>query len=137
MHLLPNGFSTPTTTTLAFLRAGYNVAFLAIDAQQRRGRSKILLAKDGPTFLLILLKIVTVFSPLRIFVPVSLVSFAVGVAYGVGNVIANGRIPNGAVVLILFSALVMLVGLVSEQVSSLRFATPATSRQARYCRTTG
>ena len=129
MHLLPNGFSTPTTTTLAFLRAGYSVAFLPIDAQQRRGRSKILLAKDGPTFLLILLKIVTVFSPLRIFVPVSLVSFAVGVAYGVGNVIANGRIPNGAVVLILFSALVMLVGLVSEQVSSLRFATPATSRE--------
>jgi glycosyltransferase involved in cell wall biosynthesis len=129
MHLLPNGFSTPTTTTLAFLRAGYSVAFVPIDAQQRHGRSKIRLAKDGPTFLLILLKIVTVFSPLRIFVPVSITSFAIGVTYGLGNVIANGRIPNGAVVLILFAALVLLVGLVSEQVSSLRFATPTESRE--------
>ena len=80
-------------------------------------------------FLLILLKIVTVFSPLRIFVPVSLFSFAVGVTYGLANAIANGRIPNGAVVLILFAALVLLVGLVSEQVSSLRFAAPTASRE--------
>ena len=129
IHLLPNGFSTPTTTTLAFLRAGYSVAFVPIDAHQRHGRSKIRLAKDGPTFLLILLKIVTVFSPLRIFVPASLLSLAVGISYGLWNVIVNGRIPNGAVVLILFSALVMLVGLVSEQVSALRFATPATTRE--------
>jgi hypothetical protein len=76
-----------------------------------------------------LLKIVTVFSPLRVFVPISLVAFVVGTVYGVWNVVANGRIPNGAVLLILFAALVLLVGLVSEQVSSLRFSTSVSTRE--------
>lgn len=120
LHLLPNGFSTPTTTTLAFIRAGYNVAFEPVDARPRTGQSKIRFARDGARFFLILLKIVTLFSPLRIFVPVSVLAFVVGVAYGLGNFVLNGRIPNGAVVLILFAVIVFLVGLVSEQVSSLR-----------------
>jgi glycosyltransferase involved in cell wall biosynthesis len=120
LHLLPNGFSTPTTTTLAFIRAGYSVAFEPVECRRRIGRSKIRFARDGAVFLLILLKVITVFSPLRIFVPVSLVSLAVGVLYGVWNGLAYGRIPNGAVLLILFAVVVFLVGLVSEQVSSLR-----------------
>lgn len=120
LHLLPNGFSTPTTTTLAFIRAGYNVAFEPVDARPRTGQSKIRFARDGARFFLILLKIVTLFSPLRIFVPVSVLAFVVGAAYGLGNFVLNGRIPNGAVVLILFAVIVFLVGLVSEQVSSLR-----------------
>ena len=124
LHLLPNGFSTPTTTTLAFIRAGYNVAFEPIDARARTGRSKIRFARDGAKFLLILLKIITIFSPLRIFVPVSLVSLAVGVTYGLWNFATYGRIPNGAVLLIFFAVIVFLVGLVSEQVSALRFAGP-------------
>ena len=132
LHLLPNGFSTPTTTTLAFMRAGYSVAFEPVQARQRTGRSKIRVASDGASFLLILLKIVTVFSPLRVFVPISLVSFGVGVVYGIANVVAFGRIPNGAVLLILFAALVLLVGLVSEQVSALRFAASATSREREH-----
>jgi glycosyltransferase involved in cell wall biosynthesis len=126
LHLLPNGFSTPTTTTLAFIKAGYNVAFEPIDARQRSGRSKIRFAHDGARFLLILLKIVTLFSPLRIFLPLSALSFAVGSIYGVWNMIATGKIPNGAVILILFAVIVFLVGLVSEQVASLRFAGPRT-----------
>jgi glycosyltransferase involved in cell wall biosynthesis len=121
IHLLPNGFSTPTTTTLAFIKAGYNVAFEPIDARARVGTSKIRLASDGAKFLLILLKVITIFSPLRIFAPVSVVSFALGTAYGAWNFIYHGRIPNGAVVLLLFSILIMLVGLVSEQISTLRF----------------
>jgi len=121
IHLLPNGFSTPTTTTLAFIKAGYNVAFEPIDARARVGTSKIRLASDGAKFLLILLKVVTIFSPLRIFAPVSVVSFTLGAAYGAWNFIYHGRIPNGAVVLLLFSILIMLVGLVSEQISTLRF----------------
>ena len=129
MHLLPNGFSTPTTTTLAFMRAGYSVAFEPVDARRRTGHSKIRFASDGAKFLLILLKIVTVFSPLRIFVPISVVSFTVGALYGVANAIAYGRIPNGAVLLILFAALVLLVGLVSEQVSALRFVAPPAWRE--------
>jgi glycosyltransferase involved in cell wall biosynthesis len=124
LHLLPNGFSTPTTTTLAFIRAGYNVAFEPVDARQRAGHSKIRFARDGARFFLILLKIVTLFSPLRIFLPVSAVAFGIGVAYGIVNFAVDGRIPNGAVVLILFAVIVFLVGLVSEQVAALRFAGP-------------
>jgi glycosyltransferase involved in cell wall biosynthesis len=124
IHLLPNGFSTPTTTTLAFIKAGYNVAFEPIDARQRSGQSKIRFAQDGTRFLLILLKMVTLFSPLRIFLPLSALSFAVGSIYGVVNMIVTGKIPNGAVILILFAVIVFLVGLVSEQVASLRVEGP-------------
>ena len=120
LHLLPNGFSTPTTTTLAFIRAGYNVAFEPVAARQRIGHSKIRLTRDGASFFLILLKVITIFSPLRVFVPMSALSFAVGALYGIGNFVWTGRIPNGAVILILFAALVFLVGLVSEQIASLR-----------------
>src|SRR4051812_19941038 len=81
LHLLPNGFSTPTTTTLSFMKAGYAVAFEPIHARQRAGQSKIRLARDGTKFLMIIFKIVTLFSPLRIFVPLSAASFALGAAY--------------------------------------------------------
>ena len=121
IHLLPNGFSTPTTTTLAFIKAGYNVAFEPIAARSRVGTSKIRLASDGAKFLLILLKVVTIFSPLRVFAPVSAVAFAVGAAYGLWNFVYHARIPNGAVLLLMFAIIIMLVGLVSEQISSLRF----------------
>jgi glycosyltransferase involved in cell wall biosynthesis len=124
LHLLPNGFSTPTTTTLAFIRAGYNVTFEPIHARRRAGHSKIHFTRDGARFLAILFKVVTLFSPLRIFGPISLCSLATGIVYGAWNVIFVGRIPNGAVVLILFAVMVFLVGLVSEQVSALRFAGP-------------
>lgn len=121
LHLLPNGFSTPTTTTLAFLRAGYNVAFEPIAAQPRVGASKLRVARDGARFFLILLKIITLYSPLRIFVPMSLLSCAAGVAYGVWTVVESGRIANGAVLLLMFAVVIFLVGLVSEQISMLRF----------------
>ena len=124
MHLLPNGFSTPTTTTLAFVRAGYNVAFEPVNAWPRAGRSKIRFTRDGARFLAILFKIVTLFSPLRIFGPISLLSLLAGIGYGIWNVVFVGRIPNGAVVLILFAVVVFLAGLVSEQVSALRFGGP-------------
>jgi glycosyltransferase involved in cell wall biosynthesis len=121
LHLLPNGFSTPTTTTLAFIKAGYNVTFEPTEARPRVGTSKIRLARDGAKFLMIILKIITIFSPLRIFVPIALASMVLGSAYGVWNVVTAARIPNGAVLLILFGVVVFLVGLVSEQISALRF----------------
>jgi glycosyltransferase involved in cell wall biosynthesis len=124
LHLLPNGFSTPTTTTLAFLRAGYNVRFEPVDARQRTGPSKIRLASDGAKFFLILLKVITIFSPLKIFVPISAAAFLLGVVYGVWTVIQNSRIPNGAVLLLMFAVVVFLVGLVSEQIATLRFQSP-------------
>ena len=121
LHLLPNGFSTPTTTTLACIKAGYNVAFEPVDAGTRAGQSKMRVARDGTRFLLILLKIVTIFSPLRIFAPLSALAFVSGAVYGIANFAIAGRFPNGAVVLLLFSVIVFLVGLVSEQIAALRF----------------
>jgi len=121
IHLLPNGFSTPTTTTLAFIKAGYNVTFEPIGALPRIGTSKIRLASDGAKFLLILLKVITIFSPLRIFAPVGAAAFLLGAGYGMWNFAYHDRIPNGAVLLLMFSVIVMLVGLVSEQIASLRF----------------
>jgi glycosyltransferase involved in cell wall biosynthesis len=121
IHLLPNGFSTPTTTTLAFIKAGYNVAFEPVGALPRVGTSKIRLASDGAKFLLILLKVITIFSPLRIFAPIAAAAFVLGAGYGLWNFAYHDRIPNGAVLLLMFSVIVMLVGLVSEQIASLRF----------------
>lgn len=121
LHLIPNGFSTPTTTTLACIKAGYNVRFHPIEARQRTGHSKIKLARDGTKFLLIILKIVTIFSPMKIFLPISVGAFLLGVLYGAWTVAASGRIANGSVLLLMFGVIVFLVGLVSEQISALRF----------------
>jgi glycosyltransferase involved in cell wall biosynthesis len=121
LHLLPNGFSTPTTTTLAFIKAGYNVAFEPTEARQRVGTSKIKLARDGAKFLMIILKIVTIFSPLRVFLPISLASFAVGTAYALWTICWQRHITNSSVLLIMLAVIVFLVGLVSEQISTLRF----------------
>jgi len=121
LHLLPNGFSTPTTTTLAFFKAGYSVCFEPIDAAQRVGASKIRLASDGAGFLLILLKVITIFSPLRIFLPISAASFLLGAAYAVWTIFTQSHVTNSSVLLIVLSVVILLVGLVSEQISSLRF----------------
>ncbi|MEO6214021.1 MAG: glycosyltransferase family 2 protein [Vicinamibacterales bacterium] len=121
IHLLPNGFSTPTTTTLAFIKAGYNVTFEPVEARARVGESKIRLARDGAKFLMIILKIVTLFSPLRVFLPVSIASFIVGTLYAAWTIATQSKIPNGAVLLIMLAVIVFLVGLVSEQISALRF----------------
>ena len=120
IHLLPNGFSTPTTTTLAFMRAGYSVRFEPVDAAQRAGVSKIHLGADGFNFFLILLKVITIFSPLRIFAPVSAAAFLLGAAYGAWTIVTQSHVTNSSVLLILLSVVILLVGLVSEQISSLR-----------------
>jgi hypothetical protein len=121
LHLLPNGCSTPTTTTLAFLRAGYSVRFEPVETGQRQGRSKVRLGSDGVGFFLILLKVVTLFSPLRVFLPISAAAFAVGAAYAAWTIATQSHVTNSSVLLILMSVLIVLVALVSEQVSSLRF----------------
>ena len=121
LHLLPNGFSTPTTTTLAFMKAGYSVWFEPIDAGVREGRSKIRFGPDGVQFFVILLKVVTIFSPMRVFLPLSAASFAVGGAYALWTISTQSHVTNSSVLLILLSVIIFLVGLVSEQISSLRF----------------
>ncbi len=121
IHLLPNGFSTPTTTTLAFLKAGYSVRFEPVDASQRLGSSKVKIGPDGVRFFLILLKVITLFSPLRIFLPLSAATFVIGAGYAVWTILTQSHVTNSSVLLILASVLIFLVGLVSEQISSLRF----------------
>lgn len=121
LPLLPNGFSTPTTTTLAFLKAGYSVAFEPVEARQRTGSSKIRLTSDGMRFVLIALKVVTIYSPMRIFLPVCGVCFGTGAAYAVWTIVTQAHVTNSSVLLILASLVIFLIGLVSEQVSSLWF----------------
>jgi glycosyltransferase involved in cell wall biosynthesis len=121
LHLLPNGFSTPTTTTLAFMKAGYSVRFEPVNAGKREGVSKIRLGPDGVQFFMILLKVITIFSPLRLFLPVSAVAFLVGAAYAVWTIFTQAHVTNSSVLLIVLSVVILLVGLVSEQISSLRF----------------
>ena len=121
LHLLPNGFSTPTTTTLAFMKAGYSVRFEPVDAARRAGTSKIRLGADGLQFFMILLKVITIFSPLRIFLPISAAAFLLGAGYAVWTIVTQAHVTNSSVLLILLSVVILLVGLVSEQISSLRF----------------
>ena len=121
LHLLPNGFSTPTTTTLAFIKAGYSVRFEPVHAARRQGASKIRLGPDGVQFFMILLKVITIFSPLRLFLPVSAVAFLVGAGYAVWTIVTQSHVTNSSVLLIVLSVVILLVGLVSEQISSLRF----------------
>jgi glycosyltransferase involved in cell wall biosynthesis len=121
IHLLPNGFSTPTTTTLAFTKAGYNVAFEPVEAVARVGQSKIKLMRDGAKFFLIVLRIVTLFSPLRIFLPLSGAAFALGTGYAAWTIATQAHLTNSSVLLIMFAVIVFLVGLISEQIAALRF----------------
>lgn len=121
IFLLPNGFSTPTTTTMAFLKAGHSVHFEAIEARQRTGHSKIRLSRDGVKFLLIILRVITIYSPMKIFLPVSGISFALGAAYAAWTIATQMHIANSSVLLIMFGVVVFLVGLVSEQISAERF----------------
>jgi glycosyltransferase involved in cell wall biosynthesis len=118
LHLLPNGFSYPTTSCLAFLKAGLSVDFVKVRVRPRVGTSKIKVLRDGTRFLLIILKIVTLYSPLRVFFPVSAAAFALGVGYGVWNVANYGKIPMGSALLIQLAVVVFLFGLISEQIAA-------------------
>ena len=118
LHLLPNGFSYPTTSCLAFLKAGHNVAFVSVKARPGTGRSKIRVARDGVRFLLIILKIVTLYSPLKVFFPLSAAALLLGIGYGVWNVVRFGKIPMGSALLIQLAVVVFLFGLISEQIAA-------------------
>lgn len=118
LHLLPNGFSYTTTSCLAFMKAGHSVAFVPIKARARIGTSKIRVARDGVRFLLIILKIVTLYSPLKVFFPISATAFLLGLAYGIWNVAAHGKIPMGSALLIQLAVVVFLFGLISEQIAA-------------------
>jgi glycosyltransferase involved in cell wall biosynthesis len=121
IHLLPNGFSYPTTSTMAFFRSAYGVAYEPIKAGQRVGKSHIKPLKDGVRFLLIIFKIATLYSPLKLFFPVSLVFFLLGCANYAWTFIHDGRLTNGSTLMWSASVIVFLIGLVSEQITSLTY----------------
>ncbi len=123
IHLLPNGYSYPTTTTMSFIKSGYNVKFVPIKAHRRQkgSKSKIRIWRDGIKFVNIILKMITLYNPIKMFLPLALIWFVAGFTYGLVNVFLNGKIPNGSVLLISMSLLIFLFGLISEQIASLRF----------------
>jgi glycosyltransferase involved in cell wall biosynthesis len=129
LFLLPNGFSYPTSITMAFFRAGYGVAYEPIVAARRTGRSHIRPLHDGARFLLIIFRVATLYSPLKIFAPVSGVSFLAGLANYLYTYASNGRFTNASAVLFTTAVVVFLMGLISEQITTLLYATAARERR--------
>ncbi len=121
LYLLPNGFSYPTTSTMAFFRSALPVAYIPIKAGKREGKSKIKLLKDGLRFLVIILKIGALFSPMRLFLPTSGVFFLLGVINHVHSYATSGSFSNGSLLLYVASVFIFLMGILSEQISSLHY----------------
>lgn len=122
LHLLPNGFSYPTTITMSFLRAGYPVGFVEIVANKREGKSHINPLRDGVRFFLIIFKIGTLYSPLKLFLPFSLFFLFTGLGYYAYTFLAHNRFTNMSALLLSVSVLIFLIGLVSEQITMLLYS---------------
>jgi len=115
LYLLPNGFSYPTTITMSFFRIGYTVGYVPVNVASRNGKSHI-------RFFLIIFKVGTLYSPLKLFFPISLVCFFTGVGYYIYTYSIQGRFTNMSALLLITSMLVFLIGLVSEQITSLLYS---------------
>ena len=122
LYLLPNGFSYPTTITMAFLRSGYPVCFEPITAAERSGKSHIRPIRDGVRFLVIIFKIATLYSPLKIFMPISALFFTTGLGYYVYTYFTEGRFTNMSMLVISASVIIFLIGLISEQITALTYS---------------
>ena len=122
LHLLPNGFSYPTTSTMAFFRSAYPVAYVPVDVKQRVGtNSHIRPIKDGIRFLLIIFKIATLYSPVKLFAPTALLFFLTGMGYYAYTFLNFGRLTNMTTLLLSASVIIFLIGLVSEQITALMY----------------
>lgn len=121
LYLLPNGFSYPTTITMSFFRAGFGVAYVPIVAPPRIGSSHVRIFRDGTRFLLIIFKIGTLYSPLKIFLPFSLFFFSTGIGYYLYTFLTTHRFTNMSALLFITSILTFLMGLVSEQITALSY----------------
>lgn len=121
LHLLPNGFSYPTTSTMAFFRSAYPVAYEPIPVARRIGKSHIRPIRDGVRFLLIIFKIATLYAPLKLFVPTATTFFLTGVGYYMFTYLTQNRFTNMSLLLFSASVIIFLVGLVSEQITSLTY----------------
>ena len=121
LYLLPNGFSYPTTITMSFFRAGYGVAYVPIHAPKRIGGSHLRLVKDGLRFLLIIFKIGSLYSPLKLFAPAALLHFILGIGYYAYTFATDHRISSMTVFLLSASVTIFMIGLVSEQITALMY----------------
>ncbi len=122
LYLLPNGFSYPTTITMSFFRAGYSVAYVPIHSPRRiGGASHIHPLRDGVRFLLIIIKIGTLFSPQRLFLPISASFFLTGLLYYLYTYLNSGRFTNMSALLFISAIFTFLIGIVSEQISALHY----------------
>lgn len=121
MYLLPNGFSYPTTITMSFFRAGYSVGYVPIHTPRRIGKSHIRPLRDGVRFLLIIIKVGTLYSPQKLFLPVSAGFFLTGLGYYLLTYLSSGRFTNMSALLFISAIITFLIGIVSEQVSALHY----------------
>ncbi len=121
LHLLPNGFSYPTTITMAFLRSAYPVAYVPINVARRIGRSHLKPIRDGVRFLLIIFKIATLYSPLKLFVPAAFAFCLAGVSYYFYTYAMTGRLTNMGTLMLTAAVLVFLIGLVAEQITAMTY----------------
>jgi len=123
LHLLPNGFSYPTTSTMAFFRSAYPVAYVPVRVDRRVGTaSHIRPLRDGLRFLLIIFRIATLYSPLKLFLPTAASFFLVGAAYYAYTYVTTGRFTNMSTLLFSAAVIIFLIGLVSEQITSLVYS---------------
>ncbi len=130
IYLLPNGFSYPTTSTMAFFRSGFPVAYVPIHAGKREGKSHIQLFRDGMRFFIIILRIGALFSPMRLFLPISGTVFITGLSYYAYTFSTTGRFTNMSALLLLSSLLIFLIGILSEQISSLHYRSAEDNRRS-------
>lgn len=121
IYLLPNTFSYPSTLTLGYLRSGRTVKYIPIQTKARVGKSKIKLLKDGARFFLIITKIASLFSPFRVFLPISMGFFVTGLCYYAYTFLTQGRFTNMSALLFNSSIIIFMIGLVAEQISQMRF----------------
>ena len=122
LYLLPNGFSYPTTITMALFRSGYSIKYVPISCEQRTGNSHIKLIKDGFKFLLIIFRVTALYSPLKIFFPASLSLFIIGLSYYGYTYFYHGRFTNMGIFIFLTSVIIFLIGLLSEQITFLIYS---------------
>jgi len=122
LYLLPNGFSYPTTITMAFLRSGYPICFESIPVAKRIGKSHIRPFRDGLRFVVIIFKIATLYSPLKIFLPVGAMFFVTGASWYAYTFSTMGRFTNMSMLLFAASVIVILIGLISEQITALTYS---------------
>lgn len=119
LYLLPNGFSYPTTSTIAFFRAGYSVGYIPVNVSRRIGSSHIRPLRDGTRFLLIIFKIGSLYSPLKLYCPVSGAFLLIGLGYYLYTYLSSARFTNMSALMLSTAVLVFLIGLVSEQITQL------------------